>query len=334
MKTFLHTPGIKILGIADLDLQSPGIQLARKHGIFTTRNFHDLLSKPGKKIVFDATGNAAVAAELASAASETTVVVPPEGARLIWELVTAREQVNRQLMAESSSLLTFIEQGLAHIETLHSQHGQVLKEVADEIRALSELAAESQLLVQEAEAVMGIIGNVATQTRILGINASIESARTGELGRGFAVVADAIHKLSADHQLGKLSGRSHGEDARRAGKHGQQRTQGGAGGPRSRSPARATGARAPHCPGRNGAQRGKAGRTSWREAEKKQPGGISLQAAFPAWVSRLAPQQAADVGIAELPSQIIQFLKGVHDLLTLFHGYPQGQGLGDERGHN
>lgn len=100
-------------------------------------------------------------------------------------------------MAESSSLLTFIEQGLAHIETLHSQHGQVLKEVADEIRALSELAAESQLLVQEAEAVMGIIGNVATQTRILGINASIESARTGELGRGFAVVADAIHKLSA-----------------------------------------------------------------------------------------------------------------------------------------
>ncbi|WP_461371874.1 methyl-accepting chemotaxis protein [Candidatus Darwinibacter acetoxidans] len=197
LKTFLHTPGIKILGIADLDLQSPGIQLARKHGIFTTRNFHDLLSKPGKKIVFDATGNAAVAAELASAASETTVVVPPEGARLIWELVTAREQVNRQLMAESSSLLTFIEQGLAHIETLHSQHGQVLKEVADEIRALSELAAESQLLVQEAEAVMGIIGNVATQTRILGINASIESARTGELGRGFAVVADAIHKLSA-----------------------------------------------------------------------------------------------------------------------------------------
>lgn len=49
IENLLHTPGIKILGIADLDLQSPGIQLARKHGIFTTRNFHDLLSKPGKR---------------------------------------------------------------------------------------------------------------------------------------------------------------------------------------------------------------------------------------------------------------------------------------------
>jgi len=72
-----------------------------------------------------------------------------------------------------------------------------LKEVGDEIRALSELAEESEALVQETEQVMGINGNVATQTRILGINASIEAARAGELGRGFAVVADAIHKLSA-----------------------------------------------------------------------------------------------------------------------------------------
>ncbi|MGB4249723.1 MAG: methyl-accepting chemotaxis protein, partial [Limnochordia bacterium] len=115
----------------------------------------------------------------------------------IWQMVNARETVNHQLATESDALLAFIEQGLSHIETLNVEHGNTLKEVGDEIRALSELAEESEALVQETEQVMGITGNVATQTRILGINASIEAARAGELGRGFAVVADAIHKLSA-----------------------------------------------------------------------------------------------------------------------------------------
>ena len=67
----------------------------------------------------------------------------------------------------------------------------------EEIQKLAKLTSESQALVQETASIMRLIRNVADQTRILGINASIESARAGEYGRGFGVVADSIHELSA-----------------------------------------------------------------------------------------------------------------------------------------
>lgn len=50
--------------------------------------------------------------------------------------------------------------------------------------------------VNDSTKILEMINNVAKSTRILGFNAGIEAARSGEHGKGFAVVAKEITKLA------------------------------------------------------------------------------------------------------------------------------------------
>ncbi|WP_042473422.1 methyl-accepting chemotaxis protein [Bacillus ndiopicus] len=94
------------------------------------------------------------------------------------------------------TLATDLSSTVGDMTTTNDSLIQASDDVAERLVDLSELSETMNEDIQQINTIVSFVKDIAVKSRILGLNASIEAARSGEHGRGFAVVASEIQKMA------------------------------------------------------------------------------------------------------------------------------------------
>ncbi|WP_130471979.1 bacteriohemerythrin [Candidatus Magnetaquicoccus inordinatus] len=127
----------------------------------------------------------------------------------IGSMAAAAEQINSNINGVNRNLSN-VDNAVKHVAVAVRDMTSALGEVRERCQSASEASSQTDKRVRDTQATMEklstaaneigkfvkIIKNIADQTSLLALNASIEAAGAGEAGKSFAVVANEVKELS------------------------------------------------------------------------------------------------------------------------------------------